>query len=64
MIGGIHYAFNGKEVKISGQADTIKNFLEFREQLSNLPYVSQVISPPGNLVNFKDLKFDLRLKIK
>ncbi|KKU52463.1 MAG: hypothetical protein A3H69_04395 [Candidatus Sungbacteria bacterium RIFCSPLOWO2_02_FULL_47_9] len=63
-IGEFHYDASGKNVKLGGGAETIKQFLDFKDRLSKLSYFSDIISPPENLVRFKDVKYNLDLKLK
>lgn len=62
IISDISYSAGKKELAIKGETKTIQNFLNFRASLSGLPYFSEIISPPENLIKLEDVVFNLTAK--
>lgn len=64
LVRNLIYSVSDKKLEIRGEAKTIQNFLDFRAKLRELPYFSEVESPPENLVKLLDLNFVLTGKFK
>jgi Tfp pilus assembly protein PilN len=52
------------KITLSGEAETRDDALKLLDSLKNSPFLSDVSSPLSNLLQKKDVKFDLEMKYK